>query len=1194
MVSSLIAMGARSARYCLLAIAGLLIGIAAHAQTALLDEVTTVATPDVAVPVQHAFTISAAGEYQLTLVDLGAAIGSPTDSVKLAITRGSTIVGTPLTAPGTLQFTATANTEYVVRIIGKPNSALGSGLLGVQVAAAGGATVNSFSATLAPTSPLAQAGSGAVQETFTVDATDDYIIKVTDLQLPQGLNTLALLLIEDGGFAPLAILDETTTQATVHLSTGVSYRVFAVGAADSGLYSVTVATAGGVSPFNRVVRLGAVSLLGTVTLDPGAYELSLADLVFPAALGTVGVALVRDGANAVAPIIATGMQPVTVATRGNYLVYTYGVAAGASGGGSYAVELKPQAGGAAVFSSAQAVSEPGSGISAYTYNANVATAGAHTARLVDFQVPAAFTSINLAVVQGAAVLGSPLNGAGSREVTANPGPVSIFAFSKAASGGSIFGLDFAQNGASAPLFETTQGDGAGRLFAVRKVAIAAAGSYDVRVRDVAFPAAFPDLVVAVTRGVTREGFAFGGGKVTFAATPGNYLLNIIALPAAADKAGTYALTAVPSPPAPVVTFASNVDHVVSGGTVTITWSSQGAASCKSTGPGFEVTSQQLSGSFTTPAITANSTFTMSCTGDGGTTDKSLTIVADEPVKKGGGGSLDIVALFGLAALLAWRLRRAAGAMLAVLVAVVSFQPAVLRAQEAKATEEAAGEADAPFDVMEFRVLGNTTMPATTIERTVYPFLGPGKRVADVESARVALERAYHDSGYGTVFVDIPEQQIDQGVVRLHVTEGRLDRVRITGARYFSNGKIRAALPAATRGDVPRLPDLQTQLASVNRATRDRSVVPVLKAGRAPGTVDLEFRVTDSLPLHGALDMNDRYSADTTRLRLNASLSYDNLFQRQHSLSLQYQTAPTERDEYQAIVGTYSFRLPSWSNTSFAVYAVDSKTSVATISSLGGPLSVLGNGNIYGLRAIHSLYETSKYSNTFVFGVDYKDFLENIQQPDTDGLLTPIRYMSWSASYSGAVRAERSVTAFNVGTNFGIRGLVNDSLEFEDKRFKGAANYFYLRAGGQHLHQLPLDLAAFGRIAGQFSATPLVSNEQLAMGGADTVRGYTESAVLGDYGFNATFELRSNSLAKLLRMPAGGTYFLLFYDAGVVAIVEPLPKQRYKSDLASAGAGLRISNWQGFSLALDWAHALADAGTVLAGDERLHFSFRYDF
>src|SRR5487761_369324 len=76
-----------------------------------------------------------------------------------------------------------------------------------------------------------------------------------------------------------------------------------------------------------------------------------------------------------------------------------------------------------------------------------------------------------------------------------------------------------------------------------------------------------------------------------------------------------------------------------------------------------------------------------------------------------------------------------------------------------------------FNVYEFLVLGSHVLGQMKVEATVYPFLGPGKTIKDVEQARAALIAAYRKAGYGTVLVDIPEQAVDQGVVRLKVTEG---------------------------------------------------------------------------------------------------------------------------------------------------------------------------------------------------------------------------------------------------------------------------------------------------------------------------------------------------------------------------------------------------------------------------------------
>ena len=205
-------------------------------------------------------------------------------------------------------------------------------------------------------------------------------------------------------------------------------------------------------------------------------------------------------------------------------------------------------------------------------------------------------------------------------------------------------------------------------------------------------------------------------------------------------------------------------------------------------------------------------------------------------------------------------RRAALTLAAVAAAYLSATTAL------GADEAPADKAGQHFDVMEYRVVGNTVLTNREIERVLYPLLGPDKTLTDVEAAKTALEGFYHEHGYGTVFVDIPPQKVSDGVVRLRVTEGRVEREQISGAHYFPERDVIAALPAAAPGKVLQLSALQEQLGAVNTQTPERSVVPILKAGSEPGTVDLTLQVNDKLPLHGSLELNNQASLDTRSLR----------------------------------------------------------------------------------------------------------------------------------------------------------------------------------------------------------------------------------------------------------------------------------------------------------------------------------------
>jgi hemolysin activation/secretion protein len=504
-----------------------------------------------------------------------------------------------------------------------------------------------------------------------------------------------------------------------------------------------------------------------------------------------------------------------------------------------------------------------------------------------------------------------------------------------------------------------------------------------------------------------------------------------------------------------------------------------------------------------------------------------------------------------------------------------------------AGESDSAESSAPFGVWEYRVLGSKVLDQRSVERAVYPYLGPHRTIADVQAARAALEAAYRAAGYNTVYVDVPEQTVDQGIVRLSVTEGRLDRVRVTGARYFSNHQILAALPALKSGEVPHFPDVQQELTDLNRRTRDRAVTPVLRAGRYPGTVDVELRVKDDLPLHGGFEVNNRYTADTTKLRSNLSLSYDNLWQHAHTASLQYQVAPQAPDEAKVIAGTYVARLQRV-NKILAFYGVDSKSDVATV----GTLSVIGKGKLFGVRGILPFDAIGHYSHNLTLGLDAKHFDEDIRLTEQDQVSTPIKYVNWSAIYSFGWALPKSTSQFTIGADWGLRGFGNDDYEFEQKRFKARANYVYLLGTAEHSRQVLGQARFLTRLNWQYTNMPLINNEQFSAGGVASVRGYLEAEELSDYGASLSLELQTPSLVKAARVDDLRVFG--FVDVGSGGIVDALPSQPARFRLSSAGTGLRFSGLGGMQVELDWARPMRDGTHVLKNEDRLDFRLSYGF
>jgi hemolysin activation/secretion protein len=501
---------------------------------------------------------------------------------------------------------------------------------------------------------------------------------------------------------------------------------------------------------------------------------------------------------------------------------------------------------------------------------------------------------------------------------------------------------------------------------------------------------------------------------------------------------------------------------------------------------------------------------------------------------------------------------------------------------------AAAAAESRFEIAEFRVLGNTVLPVRVVEAAVYSHLGPERSFEDIEAARAALETAYHDAGFGTVFVDIPEQRVDDGIVRLRATEGKLNSVRVVGLKYFSGRQIRAEIPSATEGAVPSVPALQTQLATVNAETPDRTVVPVLKAGPEPGTVDLDLNVEDHLPLHLSAEVNNQYSDDTKPLRAIVSADYSNLFGRLDDLSAQYQTSPQDTKNVGVLALTYAHRFAAGDHLTFSY--IDSSSNVATV----GALDVLGAGHMFGLHYDDPLVARPGLLETFNIGFDYKRFEQTVNAGLGATVPSPVSYGLLSGAYQGTVIAPTRIWTWDASAGLILRGIGSDPTDFANKCYSCRQNEADLRADGSLTQQLGRGFTMVLKAATQLAVDPLVSNEQFLLGGVNSVRGYYEAEDLGDLGYRGSIEFHAPNVfgARAIHLRP-----FVFGDGGRLRFLAPLPGEATAVHLASFGAGFDFEWTRMLTGNLVWARAL-DPGNVstptagtLANSSRVLFSVK---
>jgi hemolysin activation/secretion protein len=197
-----------------------------------------------------------------------------------------------------------------------------------------------------------------------------------------------------------------------------------------------------------------------------------------------------------------------------------------------------------------------------------------------------------------------------------------------------------------------------------------------------------------------------------------------------------------------------------------------------------------------------------------------------------------------------------------------------------------------FTVEKYLVAGNSILKPGDIGdilTNVPAAFGTNVTFEAIRAALGDLQMAYRERGFVTVAVALPPQKLTNATVKVKVTEGRLAAISVTGNRYFSSNNVMSALPSLHTNMMLNSHVFQRELDQAN-ASRDRQIYPVIGPGLEPGTSELTLKVKDYFPLHARLEVNNTHTPGTPELRNNFNAQYDNVWDLEHQVGLQYSYA----------------------------------------------------------------------------------------------------------------------------------------------------------------------------------------------------------------------------------------------------------------------------------------------------------------
>ena len=495
------------------------------------------------------------------------------------------------------------------------------------------------------------------------------------------------------------------------------------------------------------------------------------------------------------------------------------------------------------------------------------------------------------------------------------------------------------------------------------------------------------------------------------------------------------------------------------------------------------------------------------------------------------------------------------------------QPEILPSPERSPPTPQLSPAPIPESIIvrKFEVIGNTIFTQAELDRVLKPYTLRRISFSELLEAQRAVTQLYLDNGYISSGAFIPPQDIDNRVVQIQVIEGRVEAIEVTGLKRLKPGYVRSRLEIAT-GPPLNQNQLLNALQLLRLDPRIANLSAELSAGVRPGSSILEVKVIEADVFSISLGIDNYNPPSVGTDRRLVRISHDNLVGWGDRFSAFYYNTDGRNslDELSYTIpinpynGSIGFRF--------------SYTDSDIIESPFNQLDIESQARRYNLTYRQPVYQTP--TDDVAIGLIFSR-----QESETSLLGTPFR-LSRGANEEGetrisALRFFQEYTNRNQRQVFALRSQFNLGIDLFDATVNGDdlpdSKFFAWRGQTQYLRQLTPDTGLLLRSDVQVSDRPLLALEQFSLGGALTVRGYRQDALVTDNGLFASAELRTT----ILRIPKWSTSLQLtpFTDFGVAWNTDGLELD--KNTLVSVGIGLRLLASDYLTARLDWGIPLID-------------------
>lgn len=450
-------------------------------------------------------------------------------------------------------------------------------------------------------------------------------------------------------------------------------------------------------------------------------------------------------------------------------------------------------------------------------------------------------------------------------------------------------------------------------------------------------------------------------------------------------------------------------------------------------------------------------------------------------------------------------------------------------------------------VREVKITGNTAFSDETLKEVTASYENRELTDTDLESLRLALTIFYINKGYINSGAVIPDQTIIDGMITIHIIEGKLTNVEVEGNKWFRDRYIQNRIRLGA-GPPLNIYVLQERLQILQQDERIQKLNAELRPDVKRGDSVLKVEVQDEFPIKILLESDNYQSPSVGAERGRITLTDLNLTGFGDVLSFTYGQSSGIFPEIDA---SYTLPFTAYDTTLILRYR---KNDFNVIEQPFKDLDIKSKSDIASITLRQPFYRTLNHEFALALMGEYlrnKTYLDD--EPfsfspgvkDGKSVVSAIRFIQ-EYLYRDLIQVITIRSRLSLGIH-ALGATTNPGEDVPDGRFFA----WLLQCQWARRFKL-LDIQTIARVDLQVSNKSLLPLEQISVGGRYSVRGYRENTLVRDNGFIASLEsripvIRNYFLADFLE-------FCQFADFGTAWNKDlPTPKPR---SIGSVGLGLR--------------------------------------